>query len=166
MIGIPPPTAASNRKGTPLAGGGLEQLGSPGGDQCLVGGDDRLAGPQRPQHQVPGDTGAAHHLDDQVDVGVIDQIERPIGQHPSGTREGPLLVEVGTATAPHLEVEARLGLDRVVLVDEPPHQAAPDGACAESDANREAQPVAGWYPCDRPPRLGRMRHAASDQNWK
>ena len=47
MSGMPPATDASNRRSTPAASGGLEQLLAGVREQLLVGGDDRLAGLQR-----------------------------------------------------------------------------------------------------------------------
>ena len=46
--------------------GDVEELVAVLGEQLLVGGDDRPAGPQRVEHVVAGRVGAADQLDDQV----------------------------------------------------------------------------------------------------
>ncbi len=56
----------------PGLGGCLEQLGSVVGEELLVAGDDRLTVGQRGQDQFAGGLDAADHLDDDVDVGIVD----------------------------------------------------------------------------------------------
>ena len=70
MMGMPPPTAASNSSGTPVPLGGGDQLRPAGGDQLLVGGDHRLARLQGGEHEVAGRVATTHHLDDERHLGV------------------------------------------------------------------------------------------------
>ena len=77
--GMPPATAASNSRSTPVAVGGLEQLDADVGEQLLVRRDDRLAAGERGGDQLAGRLDAADHLDDEVDVGVGDDVVRRRG---------------------------------------------------------------------------------------
>ena len=78
--------------------GGLEELVAVLGEQLLVGGDDRLAGPQRREHVVAGRIGAADQLDDQVGVGEdLVEVALAAGQDPGdlGPAPGRRLDRVG-----------------------------------------------------------------------
>ena len=66
--------------------GRLEQLGAVLGEQLLVAGDDRLARLEGGEDQVAGGLDAADELDDEVDVGVVDDRAGVVGE-PVG-REG------------------------------------------------------------------------------
>ena len=60
------------------------------GEQLLVGGDDRLAGPQRVEHVVAGRVGAADQLDDQV--GALEdlaEVALAAGEHAGELRPPP-----------------------------------------------------------------------------
>ena len=78
MIGMPPATAASNATMTPFCCGG-EDFGAMHGEQRLVGGDDMLAVGDRLHHHFLGDTIAADQLDDDFDIGVVDDTEKVVG---------------------------------------------------------------------------------------
>ena len=62
----------------------VEQLGPVGGEQLLVGGDDRLARLQGGEDEGAGRLDAADDLDDQVDVGVGDDAGGVVGEHAGG----------------------------------------------------------------------------------
>lgn len=47
-----------------------------GGDESLVGGDDVLAGPDRGDDQLARRAQTAGDLDDDVDLRIVDQLER------------------------------------------------------------------------------------------
>ena len=76
ISGMPAATAASNSRSTPAALGGREQLGADVGEQLLVGGDDGLAVGERGEHELARGLDAADDLDDDVDVGVLDDRRR------------------------------------------------------------------------------------------
>ena len=61
--------------------GDREQLGADVGEQLLVAGDDRLAGLERGRDQLAGGFDAADHLDDEIDVGILDDAHRVAGEH-------------------------------------------------------------------------------------
>ena len=78
--GMPPPTAASKRSGAPVRRAIASSSGAVMGDDVLVRGDDRLAGAERRRDQGVGRLVAAHQLDDDVDLGVGDEVGRRVGQ--------------------------------------------------------------------------------------
>ena len=64
----------------PGALGGLEELGAVLGEQLLVAGDDRLAGLEGGEDEVAGGLDAADELDDEVDVGIVDDRAGVVGE--------------------------------------------------------------------------------------
>ena len=68
MRGIPPATAASNAKSTPLVFSQGEQLLADVGDELLVGRDDGLASPERRGYEMAGGLDAAHRLHDDIHI--------------------------------------------------------------------------------------------------
>ena len=99
MIGMPPATAASKSRSTPARSAACEQLGAVLGQQLLVAGDDRLARLEGGEDELAGRLDAADELDDEVDVGVVDDRRRRRGEHARpGARSGRGLARSRTAT--------------------------------------------------------------------
>ena len=73
---MPPATAASKSRSTPARSAAANSSAPYVGQQLLVGGDDRLAGLERVEDQLAGRLDAADDLDDDVDVGVVDDRAR------------------------------------------------------------------------------------------
>ena len=80
MIGMPPATAASKRRSTPAASAAWNSSAPALGQELLVAGDDRLAGLERAEDQLAGRLDAADELDDDVDVGIVDDRPRVGGE--------------------------------------------------------------------------------------
>ena len=136
MSGIPPATAASNRRSTPLRIGGREQFGADVGEQFLVAGDDRLAGRQRSRDQFACRLDAADHLDHEIDVGIGDHGQRVAGENALGERDAPVARQVADGDAPDLETESGASFDRLRLALDERHEGGTDVAAAEqTDSN-------------------------------
>jgi hypothetical protein len=117
--------------------GRLEQLPTMGGDELLVGGDDRLAAHQRLDDEAAGGLDAADDLDHDVDVGVVDHGGGVVGEAASRQRQSPILGEVVDRDARDLERHAGPGLDHVgVVVDEAHERATHVTAAEQSDPYR------------------------------
>jgi hypothetical protein len=80
--GMPPATAASKATVTPFGLGGGEDLVAVQRDQRLVGGDHVLAVLDGLQHQLAGRRIAADQLDDDIDLGIIDDGEGVVADAP------------------------------------------------------------------------------------
>ncbi len=91
--------------------GRLEELRPVLGEQLLVAGDDRLARLEGGEDQVPRRLDAADELDDQVDVGVVDDRAGIIGEAIGGEGDGSPLGEVAHGDAGDVEVKAGAGGD-------------------------------------------------------
>ena len=116
--------------------GDREQLGPDVGEQLLVAGDDRLAGLERGRDQLAGGLDAADHLDDEIDVGILDDAHRVTGEHPVRQRDAAIAGEVAHGDAGDLEPQAGAGLDRRRLLGDERHERGADVAAAEQpDAN-------------------------------
>ncbi len=75
-IGMPPPTLASKATARPEARAWAKTGRPVLGQQGLVGRDHVLARGQCRQHELQGRLGSAHGLDDDVDLGIVDQAGR------------------------------------------------------------------------------------------
>ena len=125
------------------ARGRVEQLGAALGDELLVGGHDVLAAAQQLEHVLAGRLDAAHHLGDDRDVGVVDDVAHVGRQHPAVGREAPLEVEVADERLDDAQPVAGRALDVVRLLVEQPVDRRADGAVAEQcyrDVNRRHAP--------------------------
>ena len=116
--------------------GRCEQLGAHIGEQLLVGGDDRLAGFDRVERQLPGRLDPADDLHDHVDAGVRHHAGRVVGEHPVRQGHRALLGDAAHGDARHLEREPRAGGDVVgpgadQLDERRPHVAAAEEAHAD-----------------------------------
>ena len=67
--------------------GASEDLVAMHGQQCLVGGDDLLALGNGGQHDITGQRGAAHYLHQNVDGGVIHDVERIAAERNVGAHQ-------------------------------------------------------------------------------
>ena len=100
-------------------------------DQRLVGRHDMLTCLDRLCNHLLGEGGAAHHLDDDVDVGVIDHRIRVRDDLATGGRNPvALLVDVADHDLGHLQLDAKALLDERVLALEDLDDATTDGATA------------------------------------
>ena len=97
---------------------------------------------------------AAGDLDDHVDLGVADQLERPVGARDVGGERAAVLVEIADRDPRDPEAHAVALGDRAALALDHLEQAAPDGAAADqadadladrldADARRTAAADAG-----------------------
>ena len=135
--------------------GGLEQLAAVGGDELLVGGDDRLAAHQRLDDEPAGGLDPADDLDDDVDVGIVDDRAGVVGEAPARQRQVALLGEVVHRDAGHLERHPGAGLDHVgVVVDEAHERTAHVTAAEDPDP----------YPLVHQPSVS--AHAAPDAGFR
>ena len=87
---------AVERRGGAL--GEHAELGQLRGEQRLVGGDHRLAGGERGGEDRLHRR-AAGHLDDDVDVGIADELERLVGERDAGGERAAVLGEVAHGDA-------------------------------------------------------------------
>ena len=109
----------------------LRELGR---EQRLVGGHDRLARRQRGAENRLH-VRAAGDLDDDVDVGVADQLERIVGERDAGGQRPAILGEIAHGDRRDPEAHAVAIGDRRALARDHLEQAAPDDAAAdEADA--------------------------------
>ena len=106
------------------------ELGELRGEQRLVGGDHRLAGGER-RGEDRLHRRAAGDLDDDVDVGIADQVERPIGERNAGGERPAILGQVAHGDPRHAEAHAVAIGDGGVLALDHLEQPAADGAAAD-----------------------------------
>ena len=133
---MPPATAASKRRSTPAVGG-LEQLDADVGEQLLVGGDDRLAAGQRRRDQLAGRLDAADDLDDEVDVGVGDDVVGVAGEHARTELDVAVARQVAHGDPGDLQLDAGARLDLLGLGGHEADEGAADVAASEDpDANQ------------------------------
>ena len=111
--------------------GGVEQLDADVGQQLLVRGDDRLAAGQRGGDQLAGRLDAADDLDDDVDVGIGDDVVGVAGQHAGRQVDVTVARQVADGDAGDLELHARAGLDLLGLGGDQPDERGTDVAAAE-----------------------------------
>ena len=92
--GMPPATAASNRRAAPVRRAAASRSGPWWAMTCLLAVTTALPAPQRGHDQRPGRLVAAHHLDDDVDLRVGDEVGRRVGQQVGrdAGRAGPVEV--------------------------------------------------------------------------
>src|SRR5690606_5191497 len=100
-----------------------------GRHQLLVGGDDGLSRIQSTEDERPGRLHASHELDDQSDVGVVDDVLGAVGGITG--RERALLFEVTHRDLDQLQVQSGLGGDHVALGEELVSEASADDAATE-----------------------------------
>ena len=111
--------------------GRCEQLGADVGEQLLVGGHDRLAGPQRGHDQPARRLDPTDHLDHEVDVGIDDDAVRVAGEDAVGELDIALARHVADRDPRDLEPHAGSRLDRLGLPADELHQRRSDVAAAE-----------------------------------
>ena len=114
-----------------VAVGGLEQLDADVGEQLLVGRDDRLAAGEGGGDQLAGRLDAADHLDDEVDVGVGDDVVGVAGEDAGGELDVAVAGEVAHGDPGDLEAHAGAGLDLLGLLGDQADERAADVAAAE-----------------------------------
>ncbi|MEY4403470.1 MAG: hypothetical protein RIR91_1505 [Verrucomicrobiota bacterium] len=113
-----------------LADGG-EDLRAVLAEQGLVGGDHDLACAERTEGELAGLGGPADEFADHVDLGVVDDLERVLGQFGGGDLDGALLLEVADAGLAEVELHAEARLEVGLLFGEVLPDALADGAEAE-----------------------------------
>ena len=111
--------------------GGVEQLDADVGEQLLVGGDHRLAAGERGGDQLAGRLDAADDLDDDVDVGIGDDVVGVAGEHTGRQLDVALPGEVAHGDARDLERHAGAGLDLLGLGRDQPDERRADVAASE-----------------------------------
>ncbi len=92
-----------------------EQFCSDVGQQLLVGGDDRLTGPQCRRDQFARRFDATDHLDDEVDRRVRHDCVRVASEHPVGQLDIALAAEVAHRHGSDLQAHTGAGLDGRLL---------------------------------------------------
>jgi hypothetical protein len=100
-------------------------------DDRLVRGDDRLAGTERGGDERPSGFEAAHELDDDIRVGVSDEVGGRVGQQEcrDSVRSRPLDVPHGHGG--HDQRAAVGGHQAIRVVEEAVQHGAPDRASTE-----------------------------------
>ena len=143
----------------------LEELGSPLGDELLVGGDDRLAGPQQVEDVLPGRLDAAHDLGHERDRLVLDD-RGEVGRQDLGIGlVRALLRRVADERLDHAQAVAGRALDVVgVFVKESVYR-RPDGPVAQKgdgNVNGRHEPPGRGGPPGRRGRGAPVRPARPD----
>ena len=133
MIGMPPPTAASNRRETPISAAVSINSTPLAATNSLFAVTTGLACRKRAQHQLATRFEPTHQLDHQLDRGVVHQFLGTVGQQ-CGRKPGRRGACRGsrTATPEQFEVDAGLGGDRRAVVEQLPRQSAADVSSAEN----------------------------------
>ena len=117
--------------------GEREQLDADVGEQLLVRRDDRLAPAESGGDQLTGRLDAADDLHHEVDVGVLDDGDRVVGELGPPDVEVAVAGEVAHGHLGDLEVDARARLDLLGPGGDEGHERAADVAAAEdTDAYR------------------------------
>ena len=111
--------------------GGLEQLDADVGEQLLVGRHDRLAAGQRRGDQLAGRLDAADHLDDEVDLGIDDDVVDVAGQHAWRKVDVSLPGEVAHGHSRDLEAHPGASFDLLGLLVDQTDERTADVAAAE-----------------------------------
>ena len=110
-----------------LLAGKVHDLVAEGGHERLVGGDHVLAGAQRTKNHVARDGGTADQLDDDIDLGVVDDVVEIFGEQVQHAVRLSLL-GVARAHAHHFHVDAQMALEVLAMVAQDVQAAAADGA--------------------------------------
>ena len=110
---------------------GVEDLRAVLAEQRLVGRDDDLAGAEGAQGELAGDRGAADELAHDVDLGVVDDLERVTGGLGGRHLDRALLLQVAYRRAAEVELHAEARLEVGLLLGEVLPDALADGAEAE-----------------------------------
>ena len=117
--------------------GGVEEVLALAGEELLVGGDHRLPVRERPEQQDPGGLDPAHHLADDVDLGVVDDGDPVGGEDIGGQRHVTVPARIAHGHPRHGEPAARPHRDVVgVLVQQPDRRGADGAAPQHADADR------------------------------
>ena len=125
----------------------MEELRTAPGNQLLVGRDDRLPGAKQRQDILPGGLEAAHHLGDDGDRVVLEDVFEPRRQDAGRGGEVSLLLEIPHERAHDSKPMPRGTLDVVGVVLEKAADGGADRAVAEKryrDVNRAHAP--GFLP--------------------
>ena len=123
--------------------GRLEQLDADVGEQLLVRRDDGLAGGERGRDQLAGRLDAADDLDDEVDVGVVDDVVGVAGQDARTELDVAVARQVAHGDPGDLELDTGAGLDLLRLRrDEADERGADVAAPEHADADDAARSLA------------------------
>ena len=141
---MPPATAASNRKAAPLSRALGLQFRPVVGDHVLVRRDDRLAGAQGRRYERPRRLVAADELDDDVGVGIRDEVGRSVGQKVPGQAIAPAPDDIADRDGDHGEWGPIGGDDPVRVMQQRLEHGTADGPRAEhGDAQRRTAQRSG-----------------------
>ena len=115
----------------------------------LVGGDHVLTRAQGAEHHVARSGGAADQLDDDIDLGVVDDVVEVLGEQVQhAARLG--LLGIARAHAHHFHVDAQVALEILAMVAQDIQAAAADGARShESKFNGHVSPFERLKSCAR-----------------
>ena len=125
------------------ARGRVEELGAALRDELLVRGDDVLAAPQQLEHVLAGRLDAAHHLADDRDLRVVEDLADVRREHTRRSGEAPLLVGRADERLHEAQPVAGRALDVVGLLVQQAVDGGADRAVAEEgdgDVNRRHGP--------------------------
>ena len=110
-----------------LLSGKVHDLVAESGHERLVGGDHVLAGTQGAEHHVARGGGAADQLDDDIDLGVVDDVVEVLGEQVEHAARLSLF-GIARAHAHHFHVDAQVALEILAMVAQDVQAAAADGA--------------------------------------
>ena len=132
-----------------LLSGKVHDLVAEGGHERLVGSDHVLAGTQGAEHHVARGGGAADQLDDDIDLGVVDDVVEVLSEQVQHAARLSLL-GIARAHSHHFHVDAQMTLEVLAMVAQDVQAAAADGARShESKFNGHVSPFERLKNCAR-----------------